>query len=69
MARYEKELKAAGPAPIDLVEWIEGLARNDRTVAPDSHGAAVARFLSGEDRGDALKGTFGGSRLTTPKEK
>ena len=69
LARYEKELEAAGEAPLDVVEWISALAKKESENGPDSHGAQVARLLSGLDRGETLEGAFAPSRLTGPKEK
>ncbi|MBW0145735.1 hypothetical protein [Sphingomicrobium clamense] len=69
MARYEKELEAAGEAPLDIVEWISALAKKEGEKGADSHGAQVARMLSGLDCGETLGGAFAPSRLTGPKEK
>ena len=69
MARFEKDLEAAGEAPLDVVEWISGLAKKDSESATDSHGAKVARLLSGIDKGEALSGAFSDNGLTEQKAK
>ena len=67
MARYDRKLEAAGEASLDIVEWISGLAARDHEKASDSHGAKVARLLSGIDRGEALDGAFSPSTLRPRK--
>ena len=69
LARFEKDFAAADEAPLDIVEWISALARKEGEKGPDSHGAQVARLLSGLDRGETLGGAFAPSGLTGPKEK
>lgn len=69
MARFEKDLKAAGEAPLDLIEWISGLAEKAGEKEVDSHGAKVARVLSGLDRSEALGGAFSPAGLTSRQGK
>ena len=69
MARFEKNFGVADEAPLDVVEWISGLAKKDRESASESHGAKVARLLSGIDKGEALSGAFSDSGLTGRKAK
>lgn len=69
LARYDKTIDAAEEAPLDVLEWISGLAARDGEQAADSHGAQVARLLSGIDRGEALGGAFSLAGLNGKKGK
>jgi hypothetical protein len=68
LAHHQKDFEPAAETHFDMAEVIRALASGERGPVQGSRCAALARFLSGEDRGEALGGAFAKTRLSDGKE-